>query len=337
MENPTPQEGASIQERLERFLEPEVPSQPTEAEEPAEVSTEVDVEVEPQEGAGEEANEPSIALSDLAQYLGIEENFLDVDDDGKVLVRTKIDGQEGKTKLNDLLTSYQLKGHLDNETRAVAEQRKAMQAQMAEIEQAVQARVQQIEDMANVAQYELNRQFQNIDWQSLRVNDPAEYAAQLADFQARQGQIQNLLQSAQQQRQQQNLQQQTAYQQGLQQEAQLLTQIIPEWSAPEVAEKERDELKTWGKKQGLSDVELNSVSRAAHVAILRKAMLYDRLQQTKSTVENKVRTAPKLVKPGQAPDQSRGETTLRNIKANVKKTGGSRQSVMDYLIATNKV
>jgi hypothetical protein len=63
-------------------------------------------------------------------------------------------------------------------------------------------------------------------------------------------------------------------------------------------------------------------------------MLYDKLQESKASVENKVRTAPKLVKPGQ-PANDRGQQTVRNLKSQITKSGG-KQGIAEYLLATGK-
>ena len=204
--NPTADSGASIQDRLEQFLSADEPQAQNEADEPevkakAEPAEVEEVEADADEGEGE-GEGPSISLSDLSKYFGIDEQYLDVDEDGTVSIKTKVDGQEGKTKLKDLQTSYQLRQHLDNETRAVAEKQKAMQAQAQQVEQAIQARVQQVERLASAAQEQLTREFNGIDWQTLRVTDPGEYSAQLADFQNRQAYITSIANGAAAERQQ---------------------------------------------------------------------------------------------------------------------------------------
>jgi hypothetical protein len=337
--NPTADSGASIQDRLENFLSADEPQAQDEADapevkaqaEPADVESEVDAD----EGEGE-GEEPSISLSDLSKYLGIDEQYLDVDEDGTVSIKTKVDGQESKTKLKDLQTSYQLRQHLDNETRAVAEQQKAMREQAAQVERVIQERVQQVEYLANAAQEQLTREFNNIDWQLLRQADPAEYSALSRDFEVRQAHINGIGQHVANERQQYAVQYQQQSAAQLQEEAKALPSIIPEWSKADVAERERGEIKEWALKNGIPKAEVDSVSRAAHVAIMRKAMLYDRIQSSKASVENKVRTAPKLVKPGQTSPANSNESSARNLKAAIKKSGG-KTGIAEYLIATGKV
>lgn len=327
-----------ITSRLESFLSAEEPQAQDQSAPPAEKATDEPAEQEVEQEAEGEGQEdaPSMSLTDLSKYLGIDETALDVDESGQLSLKTKVDGQEGKAKLADLITSYQLRAHLDNETRAVAEQRKAIQAQFAEMERAVQARAEQIETLANVAQNELMRQFQGIDWQTLRATDPAEYAALSHDFQVRQGQIAAVLQATQAQKQQNDAARQQEVMSSLENEARALPALIPEWSDSAIAERERGEIREWALKSGLPQNEVDAVSKAAHVAVMRKAMLYDRMQSTKAAVEKKVTAAPKLVKPGQAAPRNTQESTIKSIKANVRKSGG-KDGIVEYLLATGKV
>lgn len=355
MENPTPDEGASIQERLVSFLDTgadqssDDDTPDTSQKNEVEVRTEVDVET-PNDDEGKQDEQPSVALSDLAQYLGVDENLLDVDEDGKVVLKTKIDGQEGKTKLADALTSYQLKGHLDNRTRAQAEAEKQWQAQVAQAQQALQQQYQYAEDLAVAAQAELNRRYQNVDWQTLRVTDPAEYAALLQDYQAQQANIQNIAQTAKAQRDQYQAQRDQSYQvikqELLQRSHQAISEDIPEWKDEGIRSKEIAEVtdiirgdveKFFGPNAGRVLQEIHEgLYGPLPIIWARKVMLYDRMQSSRAAVENKVRTAPKLVKPGQTAPNGQDQQ-IRNLRANIRKTGGKQGSVADYLLATGKV
>lgn len=336
-ENPTQSSGDSIQDRIEAYLSPEEPKPAAEAApQAAEAAPTETPEVEPSSDEGDHESEPQLSLTDLAKYLGVNETALDVDEAGALNLKTKVDGEEGKAKLSDLITSYQLRAHLDKETRAVAEQRKAIEAQSAWHEQQIAARARQVEDLTNAAQMELNREFQNVDWQTLRVTDPAEYAASLQDYQARQAHINNIANQANQHRQQFAAKQQQGHAAFLQEQAQALPTLIPEWSDPVVADKERAEIRDFALNLGIAKADVDSISHAAHVAVLRKAMLYDRMQTSKTAMEKKVVSAPRLVKPGQTAPRNSNETSVRSLKASVQKSGG-KMGIEEYLIATGKV
>ncbi len=338
-QNPTAGDsGASTLDRIQAYLSgPEPESQTTEpAPEPQEAApTEPEATVEPADD-GQQSDEPQLSTSDLAKYLGLDENALDLDEDGSLKIKTKVDGKEGTAKLQDLIKSYQLQEHVDRKSREAAERERAIQARAAEVEQVAQARLQQVQQLASVASNELMREYQSINWEALRQADPGQYAALKADFQDRTAKLQNVFATVQQQGAQREAQISHVKQQMLAQETEKLPELIPEWKDREVAAKESRELMDWGLKIGYTADAIKRLneSTALDVATFRKAMLYDKLQGQKSEVENKVRTAPKLVKPGQPATDTKAQK-LQNLKTSIQKSGGKR-GIAEYLIATGR-
>jgi hypothetical protein len=155
-------------------------------------------------------------------------------------------------------------------------------------------------------------------------------------FQERQAQLRGVYENIQ--REKANAKQKTDAEthESLRKEAERLPELIPEWKDAQVAAKERSEIREWAIKAGYEPSEIDSISKAHHVAMLRKAMLADRISAQKPAIENKVRAAPKLVKPGQAP-QNTQEQSVRNLKQAVQKSGGKSNAVEAYLLATGRV
>lgn len=345
-ENPTGQAVASISERIEGFLAASeapqsdpAPSEPPKAEtqQPETEAPETEAENSTAGDEPDAGEEPQISLSDVAKLLGVDESALDVDEDGGVKVKTKIDGKEGAAKFNDLLKSYQLQGHVDAKAREAAETQKALQERVSQFEAYAQQEAQRIAQLAEVAHKELMRDAANIDWDALAQQDPAAYVANQHNFQQRQARVQQLLNEAQQQQANYLQAQQAKVQQTLQQESQRLSSLIPEWADEKVRETEKTELRTWAKAQGFTDQDLSGLTRADVVSMMRKAMLYDKGQTKAEIVEKKVRAAPKLVKPGQSMDAAqRAKESVRSLKDNIRKTGG-RSGIAEYLMATGKV
>jgi hypothetical protein len=211
--------------------------------------------------------------------------------------------------------------------------------------------VQQVESLANAAQEQLTREFNGIDWQMLRQTDPGEYSALYQDFQNRQAHINNIANSAAAERHQFDAQQKQQHEAMMsdlyQRSVNVISEAVPEWSNPEVKEKEvveigqslrREVTKFFGDRD--ADRIMQEIDSGYYgplpILLARKAMLYDRMQGSKAAVENKVRTAPKLVKPGQSVPANSQESSLRNLKAKVQKSGG-KQGIAEYLLASGKV
>jgi hypothetical protein len=341
VENPTAGDsGASITDRLERFLAPE-PAQnetkpePTEQTASAEPAEGAEPTEKPEGGEQTESTQPQLTTTDLAKVLGIDESALDVDGDGNISIKTKIDGKDGAAKFADLVKSYQLQGHAENKAREVAEQQKALQQRAQEVEQQFQQRLNHAEQLTTIAAQELMAEYQQYDWKALDQHpDQGAVAALKLKFQERNAKIQQAMQGINAHRGQLNQQAEAQQQERVRQEAQRLPTLIPEWKDNAIAAKESKELIEWGRSVGYTDTELKALnnSSALHVATTRKAMLYDKLQQSKAVVENKVRLAPKIVKPGQAQANSAADTD-RALKQNFVKAGGKNGTLEALLIA----
>jgi hypothetical protein len=305
------------------------------------------------EGKGQE---PQFTTAHLAQFLGVDESMVDVDEAGQPVFKTKVDGKESTAKFQDFLKDYQLKGHAENKAREAAEKIQAAERQMQEAQQAIAQRwqhaeqqMQSLAELAQVQQQELSADYNAIDWNTLWQTDPGRAGILRDQFQAKAARINGTLQNIGQRRQ--ALQQQTMEQQKQQAQRALATEAarvieaIPEWKDSAVANKESSEIRNWAMQRGYAPAYLEAVSQglvpgaALIVQDLRRAWQHETLQKTKPAIENQVRTAPKLVKPGQAPSQSADSSaTLKALKQNVKQSSGgnSAKAVADWLIAAGK-
>jgi hypothetical protein len=337
-EKPTPgNEGASIEDRLTQYLSAQ--DAPADTQPGASSGASAETEVEPDEGVSE-SQEPQFTTADLAKYLGVEADQLDLDEDGTVKLKTKVDGKEGAAKLSQLLKDHQIQGAAENRLREAAEREKALQAREQEAQQVFSQRLQHAEHLTNLAGQELMREFQSIDWQTLRHTDPGEYAARMADFQRRDSQIKGAIQNIEQSKHQTNQQFQQQILQRTQREAQRLVDLVPEWKDVEKRDKDSAEIRKLASERGVPPEMVQAISEgplvnAGLISIMRDAIEFQRLKASKAEVEQKVRTAPKLVKPGQAVQNSQ-EQNLRNLKNTVTKSGG-RKGVEELLIARGLV
>lgn len=356
----TQETGASVEERIENFLsQPEATEQQAQQAEPEteEVVSEdqkpvVDQETEAEESQpedqeptqdtedtteGTEESENSLELSDFATLLGVEADKLDLDEEGQPVFKTKIDGVEGQVKVNDLLKSYQLEGHLNNKNMEVVEAKKALEAEYKQFNEVAQSRLQQLDGALNLANQQLYQEFNQIDWNALETQDPNTYVVMRQKFADRQAQINQGLSVLQQNQQEAQAKQVQEHQARLEQEKQTLFNKVPEWNTEESWQKGNAEMREGlSKSYGLDDNELNSIIDHRFVLIARDALKYKKLQEGKPNVLNKVKKAPKVSKPSAPkakPNQS--EKVLR-LKKQVKESGG-KKGFEDLLMETGIV
>lgn len=344
-EQPTsPTADASPIDRLERFLsadeapEPQATPEPVTAQEPEQADAPTETDSEPADEPKPDSETPNeYHLSDIAKLLGADESALDVDDDGNVLVRTKVDGQEGKAKFADLVKSYQLQGHVDKQVREAAEMRKAAQEQAQAVQQQVQIQQQLVGHIAEVKAVEAElSKYHAINWRDLYDSDPATAAKldhQYRELQQQHAQKVNVVNQAHQHLQQQSEQQRHAT---LVTERQALLKAVPDWADDAKAAKDKEAIMADLKSRGYTDNDLQNLSDHKAVLLARDAWLYRQQQTANRTAEKQVRAAPKIIKPGTSGQGNNPAKTIQNLKNAVRSTG-SRQSVADYLLATGKV
>ena len=172
-------------------------------------------------------------------------------------------------------------------------------------------------------------------WDNLYQDDPLEYVKQKDDWRDKKEQLTQVTTAQQQLAQQQAQEQQVEFQKHLAQEQQKLVQAIPEWKDAKKAEVEKASMVTWAKRAGFSEQELNQASDHRAIVTMRKAYLFDQLQNEKPLVQKKVRRAPKMTKGGK-PTTSNDLRKQKVDKAlNKLSTVQSMDSAVDYLLTKN--
>lgn len=297
-----------------------------------------------------ESDEPQIELTDLAQYLGLDADKLDVNDEGELIVKTKIDGEDGAAKFKDLIKSHQLEGHLNKQNMETVEKQKQLDAKAAELEAHVQTKVQEAESIIQLAWQELTKESEGTDWADLRANDPAEFAAKQTEIKTRQETLATAYQQIQTERQTQIVANQAKLEENIQAENAKLIGAVEGWDNPEKAQKEYGDVMSYlqttynfssedlyGNKDQSGRIINPGITDHRAVVMARKAMLYDQLQQTKPSVTKKVRIAPKITKGGTPKVIDVKEQTKKAALDKVKRLNGKQGSVAEALLATGKV
>ena len=281
------------------------------------------VEAEPSEvEAQEQEPSESIELSHIAEYLGASEDQLTVSDDGDLMVKTKIDGEEGQAKFSDLLKSYQLEGHLNKQSTETAELNKALQTKLAEADGELTQKVQQLESLSQLAYNELTADFNKVNWEELRVDDPAEYTAKKQDFQDAQNRIADLYQKSQDQRGELAATDEISPERIAEEKGALL-KAIPEWADEATFSKEWSGVGEYAVSNGFTAEEYQGNTDHRLIVLLNKAKQFDALKKESPQVTKRVRKAPKIAKPGSTAGKiSSKQVSSQKRMAKIKRDGG---------------
>ena len=233
--------------------------------------------------------------------------------------RVKAAGEEREVTLDELIKSYQLGTDYTKKSQAVAEERKAVEAERQRIEEARYLRDQYAERLQVIEQM-LNQQPETENLEYLKENDPIGYAVKVAEMSQREKQLAQVQAERQRIAQQQQQERQEQLGQVIQAESRKLAEAIPEYADPQKGEVTRRELREFGLKLGFSDQELSGIYDSRQVLTLWKAMQYDKLQSSKPGITKRVNEAPKVVKSGVSQPRDSSDE-LRKLKARAKQTG----------------
>lgn len=168
-------------------------------------------------------------------------------------------------------------------TQAVAEQRRAIEAQAQEVQRQAQAHQQYIAEYAEA--YALDNQLQQfgqINWAELIESDPVQAMKldrQMRDLQQRRDSV---VASVTQKQQQQALHMQQETAKRLQEGRAVLEREISGWS-PDLAK----QLNTYGQEYGFAPEELAHVSDPRQIKVLHKAWQFDQLMKKQATQKEK--------------------------------------------------
>ncbi len=225
--------------------------------------------------------------------------------------KVKVDNEEIEVTLEELQQGYSRTKDYTKKTQALAETRKAVEAEKARIEEAKQLRDTYAQRLQVIEQM-LNQPTDNENLAELKESDPIGYAIKVAERSEREKQLQAVQAEKQRIAQQQSQEQQEAersesLQKHLAQEAAKLREWIPEFRDEVKADIARKEIKAYAKSIGFSDQELANVYDARAVQTLYKAMQYEKLMKGKGVATKKVSEAPKTLRSGASQPQGTSE------------------------------
>lgn len=262
------------------------------SEETVEETNESTTEVEQDEEGTEEDSEEEETLAEEStedgddesdgddtweSVLGVEEGQITFDEAGNLSgVNVKVNGEASTVGMTDLIAGYQNNKANTVKAQTLSEERKAFDAQAGEVANSFKSKLDSVEQMSNFLSEKLVSEFNGIDWDRLRVENPAEYAAARQDYSTRANEMQEAQQAIAAEKQQVGQQQNAKFQQGqrefLSEQRTKMMDNNPGWNNPEVFKKDMDGMKTFLSNQyGFGQQEFDSVSDARLIELVKDA------------------------------------------------------------------
>lgn len=274
----------------------------------------------PASTASTESNEQSNTTATEEQDAGESEAPKEQTEAEQPRFSVKIDGKEQEVTLEELRAGYQRQADYTRKTMATAEERKAAEAEKAQIAQERQYYAQTVQQYVEALQ--ANQGPSDAELQRLSTEDPAGYVQALEQRRQHEARFQRAQSDLQIAQAKQRDDQARARQEHTAKAAEKLVELVPEWRDEGKAKAGKAEVAEYLVSQGYTPDLVSTVNDPIAVAIARKAALYDKLMAQKSVVEKKVTEAPKITSPGAATnakrDMSERETAYSN---SLRKTG----------------
>ena len=275
----------------------------------------------------------------LAAALGLPEDALEYDEEGNVVFNAVIDGEATKVKMQDLVKSYQLEGHVNKKSMQLESDRREFETTRDQAYDHLTQKITVANNLIGAVEQQLMGELQGIDWDTLRATDQAEWAATrqyytervqwLEQLKTQTGSMQKGLTEEQQKAQQDKY---NAFMQG---EVQKMIQDNPAWKDQAVMAKEVGEVgKFLVGKYGFTPDEIANNMDARMMRMVRDAMQF---ANGKDTLKAKKvpGNVPKFRTPGQQNANRRDTTKARQVKAQkdaIRKSGGSIDAIAQSLV-----
>ena len=303
-----------------------------------EAAQESDDEIEDPEtdDSNEQETYDDDGLAALAAELGLDADKLTLSEDGEILVNLKVNGKDQQIDLKEAISQTQFSKANDEKARTLAEERKTFESERKQVAEAYQQQLQQVRGLGEMLQQKLMQDFQGVDWDRLRVTDPAEWTAKQREFELRNQELQQAgVMLGQQMRAEQEQQSQQEAQwraETLQSEREKMIENNPSWRDEERMKGDLTKIVEYAKQSGFDDEELQSVIYSRHVEVLKKAMLYD---QGKTVADKKVKQAPKMQRAsnGRFVKQKGGKVQKLIERAQHAKGSNKREAQADAVAA----
>ena len=273
------------------------------------------------EEESEQSEEASGEQEDYTDESAEETEYQEEETEEPQRFKVKVDNEEIEVTLEELQQGYSRTKDYTKKTQALAETRKAVEAEKSKIEEAKQLRDQYAQRLEVIEKVLGQQATDDVNLAELRENDPIGYAIKVAERAEQEKQLQAVRAEKQRIAQQQDAERQQSLQSHLQQEAVKLKEMIPEFRDEAKAEIARKDIRSYAKSVGFSDEELSQVYDSRAVKTLYNAMMYEKLMKGKSVATKKVQDAPKVLKAGNGGQANAEDNATKKQMQKLKQSG----------------
>ena len=233
----------------------------------------------------------------------------------------KVDGNEIEVTLEELQQGYSRTSDYTKKTQALAQERKAAQAEL----EAIRTERQQYSQLLGALQQQLAQAEQPVDIDALYESDPIEWVRQ-KELQREKAEKMVAIQAEQQRLTQlQQAEQQQQMREFLETQKNILLEKVPELRDPKFAQAEKARWIEAGKSVGFSDQELNNVTDHRVLLALKRIADFNGIQQKRQTMKP-VQQTQKTVKPGTVRTPNQRNSEVKKSHQRLKQSGNVKDA-----------
>jgi len=309
----------AAQDALLKMLEPETETPETEEAQPTDVE-----ESQPEEEGESFEEESEEALEEESEEDESEEVTEESDEESEEepLYAVTINGEEREVSLEELTKGYSRQSDYTKKTQDLATKRKEAEdvhKQMSlQVEYLQAERQEYINALSQVVQNSMVglQDYQNIDWETLRQEDPITYVTKKEEERDAKEKVQQMIGQQQAAQAQEESHQKAIFVEHKQEETRKLVDALPAWSDPTKRAKLSSELREYAVSQGFTEDDIKGLVDHRQVVTLYKASKYDKLQGS-DIKQKKTKNKPKVIRSGTL--KTKSETSKEKRKVQMKR------------------
>jgi len=236
----------------------------------------------------------------LMEDVDVNEEIVDNDEASteseETLYDVTVNGNNQKVNLNELMKGYSRESDYTKKTMDLSNQRKEVESLQDNLKkefEAVKSSRDQYAQQLEILSKNL-KQEENIDWENLYQDNPAEYVRKKAESDKRKETLQLAQQEQMRIQQEKRSEQEKVYQDYILNERKILAEKLPVYADKNKGAEFTKRLSNFAKESGYTDQEIDMMVDHRAVLLLADAYRYNQLKKTKLS-GNKVNKAPRVV------------------------------------------
>lgn len=284
---------------------------------------------------GEDDTESNVSWG---QALGTADDKVVLNDEGDFEgFKVKVDGQEFDVSTDELLAGYQTSKSYTNKSKALADEKREFESNRSMVYEEYSKKLENVDKLTEILTNSLLRDYESVNWQQLRQENPGEYAAVIQDYQTRKNEIDQIVNATNSERETMNKEQVGEFEKKraeyIKGQTEILLRNNPTWE-------NQDELKKAFKEMnefvtgtyGFTEQEFNEIADARIIELIKDAQKY-RTGERKIRKQTK-KSLPKYHKSSKTRKPSKKTTKLdKLVNAANKSTGASKRELQSSAIA----